>query len=64
MDYRDLMNHAPEGTHVTVITRESRLENYAKRIGKTVEELTDEDKKNEAEMYDAACWSPYDLATS
>ena len=64
MDYRDLMNHAPEGTHVTVITRESRLEDYAKKIGKKVEDLTIEDRNNEAEQYDAACWTPYDLMTS
>ena len=64
MDLRELMQYAPEDCRPTVITKESRLAVYAKRIGKTVDELTEEDKKAEQEDYNQTCWSSYDLMSS
>ena len=51
---------APKDCQPTVITKQSRLEYWAKRIGKTVDELTEEDKKAEQEDWDKICNNPTD----
>ena len=44
MDYRKFMQHAPRDCQPEVISRESILKDEAKRLGKKVEELTEEEK--------------------
>ena len=45
MDYREFMQYAPRDCQPEVISRESILEDEAKRLGKKVEELTEEEKE-------------------
>ena len=60
MDLNELMSYAPKDCQPTVVTRESRLRDWAKRIGKKYEDLTEEDKKKEAEDWDSVCNQPGD----
>ena len=61
MDYKEMMErYAPKDCQPTEVTPKSRLEAWAKRLGKKVEDLTEAEKKAEAENYDAACNSPSD----
>ncbi len=62
MDIRDLIQFAPEDCKPTIITRESILEEGAKRLGKTVEEMTDEEKKKEFDNYAAVCMLDTDFS--
>ena len=64
MDLRELMIYAPKDCQPTVVTQESRLAEWAKRLGKKVEDLTEEDKKAEAEDYAETCMTDYDMMTS
>jgi thioredoxin-related protein len=64
MDYEEFMSYAPKDCQPTVITMESRWKDWAKRIGKKVEDLTEEDKKEEAESWDIACNTPCDWMNS
>ena len=64
MDYRELMSFAPKDCQPTVITKESRLQDWAKHLGKKVEDLTEEEIAAEAENYEKTCMTDYDMLTS
>ena len=64
MDYKEMMAHAPKDCQPTVITEESRQEEWAKRLGKKASELTEEEKQAEAEDYAQTCWTPCDWMNS
>jgi hypothetical protein len=63
MDIRDLMAYAPADCQPTVVSRDSLLEEWAKKHHKTVEELTDEEVaayRAEQSKYAAALDDPLD----
>ena len=64
MEYKDLMAFAPKDCQPTVITKNSRLEEWAKRLGKKVEDLTDEEKKAEADDWAQTCCTECDWMNS
>ena len=64
MDMRELMQYAPKDCQPTVISKESILKDAAKRLGKKVSELSEEEKSEEMEAYNRACMTDYDLLTS
>ena len=51
MDYNEFMMFAPKDCRPTVITKQSRLEEWAKMLHKKVEDLTEEDKAAEEENW-------------
>lgn len=52
--------YAPKDCQPTVISKQSRLAEYAKRLGKPVSELTEEEKQAEQEDWDQSCNQPGD----
>ena len=65
MDYFEMMDeYAPKDCRPGRLTEEGMYENWAKHLGKKVEDLTEQDKNDAWENHDTVCWTEYDLATS
>lgn len=64
MDYREFMAQAPRDLQPKVLTEESMLQDWAQRLGKTTEELTEEERQQCFQNHINVCWTDYDLATS
>ncbi len=65
MDYYDMMRqYAPKDCQPGVLTEEKMLDWWAKGLGKTREELTEEEIHAAWENHDAVCWTEADLANS
>ena len=59
------MQYAPKDCQPTVLTAENSVyEPMAKELGKKVDELTEEERKEAWSRYDSACMTDYDLLTS
>lgn len=57
------MSYAPKGCEPTVITEESILEDKAKKLHKTVKEMTEKEKQDALKDYRLATEGPYDMAS-
>ena len=59
-----MRQYAPKDCQPGVLTEEKMLDWWAKRLGKTREELTEEEIHAAWENHDAVCWTEADLANS
>ena len=60
MDYKEMMSRAPQGCQPKVMTSQSRLEDWARHLGKKVEDLTESEKEAERQNWERVCNNPCD----